>query len=215
MSGDACFRTNEGRVHDLTTRRPPRWTAPVPRSRWLFHPGDSFGRPDRRSDRDTHATAAPTATPAPSIVAKDVLSLDEIDVEKLASALINGGWFAGRDDNEIESGNKQILLTATKSAVIVGITHDGEGNLIRIAVLDDDTFKSTESEFDLGVINGILLKETLGTESVLWQLDQMDAYDGETAIIESQAFGPTTVTVRVGEDAEYPNDAFVYFEATE
>ncbi len=161
-------------------------------------------------------TIAPTpspsdvASPEASAPAETVLSFDEIDVEALSAALVNGGWFDKRTDNVLDGGDQQILLLGTKSEVVLSIVHDGAGNLIRVSTYDANRFDSDESLFDLGVVSGILLGETLGTELVLWH-DSLRPADSTTTVIETRTFGPDDVTVAFGQEGS-PNDGFVFFE---
>ena len=160
-------------------------------------------------------TVAPTASPTQpaevSPVPEAVLDFDEIGVENLANIFIDKGWFSGREDSVLESGDNLILLHGTKSGVTLGIIHDGNDNLIRVTALDGDLFASDESRFDLGIINGVLLKETLGTEAVNWETS-LTAEVGGAGIDQSKVFGPNRVTVNAGTDAQNPKDAFVYFQ---
>ncbi len=157
-------------------------------------------------------TPAPsdTASPEASATAETVLPFEEINVEALSAALVNGGWFDKRTDNVLDNGQQQILLLGTKSEVVVSIVHDGAGTLLRISTYDADRFNSDESLFDLGVVSGILLGETLGTELVLWH-DSLRPADSTTTVIETRTFGPDDVTVAFGQEGS-PDDGFVFFE---
>ena len=159
-------------------------------------------------------TLAPTVVPTEAPSGEAVLAFDEMGVENLANTFIDNGWFSDREDDVLDSGNKVILLEGVKSDVTVGIVHDGNDNLLRVTVYDPGLFGSPESEFDLGVINGVLLNDTLGTEAVLWETG-LTAEVGSAGINETKVFGPDEVTVDAGTDAENPRDAFVFFQDAE
>lgn len=155
----------------------------------------------------------PSASVEASATAETVLPFEEIDVEALSTALVDGGWFGSRIDDQLDSGEQQILLQSTKSGVVASIVHDGAGNLLRVSTYDPDRFSSDESLFDLGVMSGILLGETLGTELVLWH-DSLRPADASANVIESRVFGPDAVTVAYGQEGS-PDDGFVFFEPAE
>lgn len=158
-------------------------------------------------------TAEPTATPTASPTAEVVLSFDQIDPEALTKTLIDNGWFADRTDNVLDSGNKQIIVSATKSTAIVSIVHDGRGGLIRVTVYDAARFADSKAQYDLGIVNGVLLGQTQGTTAVTWELTAILGTAKDKSLTDSKVFAPDEVSIELGTDAGYPDDAFVMFES--
>lgn len=170
-------------------------------------------------------TAAPTEAPtaAPSVApteeapdpsasaeAETVFSFDEIDVEALANVLVEGGWFGERTEETTEDG-PLTRLVGTESGVVVGIGHDGQGNLGYVTVYDPQGFATEQAQFDLGVVNGVLLNQTLGTEAVTWLTDEIAKADG--ASVEGwRIFGPDKVSITIAPPGGSPDEVFVSFE---
>lgn len=104
-------------------------------------------------------TAPATDPPAPSATtaADGVLSFDEISVEGFTQAMIDGGWFGTRRDNPLDSGGQQILLQSTKSDVVLSILHDGGGTLQKVTIYDPKLFVTDASQYDMGIVGGVLL----------------------------------------------------------
>ncbi len=176
--------------------------------------GDPTAQPS--ASPSTAPTAAPTTEPSvaatASASAELVLSLDDISVEGLATTLIDGGWFADRTDQMTDTGMPVILLSSAKSDVVMSIAHDGGDTIDRITLYDPNRFASDEAMFDLGLVSGVLLNETLATEFVTSFTDVVASTDPRESILESATYGPDVVTMRIGADADSPDDGFIYFE---